>query len=246
MLLKDKTAVITGCLKGIGRTTMRSFAKNGANIWAFSEKQTEEFEEDIAELSEKYNVLITPVYVDLFETEEIKKAIRTIHQSKRNVDILVNIAGITSNALLNMTTMENMKRVFELNFFSQIFVTQNISKIMMKQKSGSIINISSVSAIDGNRGQVAYSASKAALIGATKTLSSELSEYGIRVNAIAPGVIETSMTAELDKDDFQILVNKTNLGRAGKPDEVANVLLFLASDLSSYITGQVIRVDGGM
>lgn len=246
MLLKGKTAVITGCLKGIGRKTLELFAQNGADVWACSEKKTDEFEAYIGELSTKYNVSINPLYIDFFETEQIKQAMKVVLQSKRNVDILVNIAGITQNSLFSMTTMDSMKKVFEINFFSQMAVTQYITKIMMKQRSGSIINISSVSAIDGNRGQVAYSAAKAALIGATKTLSLELGDYGIRVNAIAPGVIDTEMTASLASGDYQKLVDKTSLNRAGKPDEVGNVLMFLASDLSSYVTGQIMRIDGGM
>jgi len=246
MLLAGKTAVITGCLRGIGRTTLEVFARNGANVWACTEKMTEEFQSFIADLSAKHHVFITPVCIDLFNEEQIKTAMKTILQSKEKVDILVNIAGITSNSLFHMTTMENMKRVFDINFFSQMLITQYMAKIMLKHKHGSIINISSVSAIDGNRGQVAYSASKAALIGATKTLAAEWSEFGIRVNAIAPGIIATDMTASLEEDDYRKLVAKTSIGRAGESEEVANVLLFLASDISSYITGQVIRVDGGM
>ncbi len=145
-----------------------------------------------------------------------------------------------------MTTMASMRRVFEINFFSQMLVSQYVSKLMVRQKSGTIINVSSITAIDGNVGQTSYSASKAALIGATKTLASELAEYNIRVNAIAPGIIQTDMTAAIPAQTFEKLCSRIPMGRAGLPSEVAGVMLFLASDLSSYVTGQVLRIDGGI
>jgi 3-oxoacyl-[acyl-carrier protein] reductase len=145
-----------------------------------------------------------------------------------------------------MTTMEQMKKVFEVNFFSQMLLTQYITKIMMRNKAGSVINISSISAIDGNPGQLAYTASKAAIIGATKTLSAELAGYGIRVNAIAPGVIDTEMTKKMPPEVLKRLMAKSDLKHLGLPSEVAGVILFLASDMSSYVTGQVLRVDGGI
>ncbi len=246
MLLKDKNVVITGCLKGIGKKTVEVFAQNGANIWACCEAKSEEFEVDITNLSNKYNVTIIPVYFNLLDSEEIKKAMKMIINAKKKIDILVNIAGVTYSALYHMTTIDKMKQVFEIDFFSQMIVTQYITKVMIKYKTGSVINISSVSAIDGNRGQVAYSAAKAAFIGATKTLAIELADHGIRVNAIAPGVIQTEMTETIPEENYQGLIGKTSMKRGGLPLEVANVLLFLASDLSSYVTGQVIRVDGGM
>jgi 3-oxoacyl-[acyl-carrier protein] reductase len=246
MLLKDKNAVITGCLRGIGKTTMEVFARNGANIWACCQAPDPEFEGHISSLQKECEVSIIPVYFDLSDSDQIKNGMRTILSSKKKIDILVNNAGITHNALFHMTTMENMKHVFEIDFFSQLLITQYITKVMARQKSGSVITISSISGIDGNPGQVVYSAAKAALIGVTKTLSAELAEFNIRVNAIAPGIINTNMTAEMPKDKYDKLVNQNSLNRAGTPEEVANTLLFLASDMSSYITGQVIRVDGGI
>lgn len=246
MLLAGKHAVITGCLRGIGKTTMEVFAQNGANIWACCEAENTEFENYISDLSKKHNVSITPVYFDLADPEAIKSAMKKIISAKTNIDILVNIAGMTHNALFHMTSIDKMKQVFEIDFFSQMLVTQYITKVMVKQKSGSVINISSVTGMDGNRGQVAYGAAKAAFIGATKTLAIELGEHGIRVNAIAPGVVQTDMTSTLPDDEYQRLVARVSMKRGGLPQEVANVLLYLASDLSSYVTGQVMRVDGGM
>lgn len=246
MILKGKNVVITGCLKGIGRGTMDVFAKNGANIWACAQTKDPEFEAHVAKLANENNVTITPVYFDLADQEQIKEGMKTIVFSKQKVDVLINIAGLTYNALFQMTSMEKMKYVFEIDFFSQILVTQYIAKLMMRQKSGNVINVSSVAGIDGNPGQIAYSSCKAALIGATKTLAAELAEHNIRVNAVAPGVIKTSMTSDLPQDVMTRLMKKSALNKPGMPDEVANVLLFLASDMSSYMTGQVIRIDGGM
>lgn len=246
MLLKGKNAVITGCLKGIGRSTMDLFAANGANIWACCQHEDAEFESHVRELAAENNVRITPLYFDLLDPEQVKSAAHAIRDAKVPVDVLVNIAGMTHDALFHMTTMEQMKKVFEVNFFSQMLLTQYITKYMLRQKSGSVINISSISAIDGNPGQLSYSASKAAIIGATKTLSAELAGSGIRVNAIAPGVIKTEMTEKMPPQVLAGLMVKSDLKHMGLPGEVSGVILFLASDLSSYITGQIIRVDGGI
>jgi 3-oxoacyl-[acyl-carrier protein] reductase len=246
MLLKGKNVVITGCLKGIGRATMDVFAQNGAKIWACCQMPTAEFESHVKELAEANGVWITPIYFDLSDYEQIKAGVRQIIAAKQPVDVLVNIAGITHNALFHMTTIEKMKEIFEIDFFSQMLVSQQLTRLMVRQKSGSVINIVSVAGLDGNPGQIAYSAAKAALIGATKTLAGELGGYGIRVNAVAPGVIQTDMTAALPKEKLAELLSGSKLRRPGLPEEVARTLLFLASDQSAYITGQVIRVDGGM
>jgi len=247
MLLKDKSIIVTGCYQGIGKSTLTRFAEQGADIWAFTEKVDEKFQEFVFDLKQRFQVEIQILEVNLFEEQQIKGAFKKIIQSKKPVHGLVNIAGMTHNALFTMTTISDMKKLFDLNFFAQMLMLQYTTKIMQKYKvAGSIVNISSVSALDGNRGQVAYSASKAALIGATKTLADELGEQNIRVNAIAPGVIDSSMTAALEDSDYNKLVEKTSMNRAGITSEVADVLMFLLSDMSSYITGQVIRVDGGM
>jgi 3-oxoacyl-[acyl-carrier protein] reductase len=246
LLVQGKNAVITGCLKGIGRSTLDLFARNGANVWACCQYETPEFRAYTKELAAANNVWITPLYFDFLDPEQIKTAAHAIRDTKQPVDILVNIAGMTQDALFHMTTMDQMKKVFEVNFFSQMLLTQYITRNMVRHKSGSVINISSISAIDGNPGQLSYTASKAAIIGATKTLSAELAASGIRVNAIAPGVIKTDMTEKMPGETMAQLMAKSDLKRMGSPEEVAEVILFLASDLSSYITGQVIRVDGGI
>lgn len=245
-IMRNKNVVITGCLKGIGRVTMETMARNGANIWACAQYQDAGFERDIANLAQEYDIWIIPVYFDLCESDQIRQAAKLIMSSKKPIDALVNIAGVTYNSLFHMTSIDSMKKVFEINFFSQMMFTQYISKVMLKQKSGSIVSIASFVGLDGNRGQIAYSASKAAVIGATKTLAAELSESGIRVNAVAPGVIDTDMTADLPQQALEDLMAGSLIRRKGYPEEVANAVLFLASDLSSFITGQILRVDGGI
>ncbi|MEQ9859865.1 SDR family oxidoreductase [Pectobacterium cacticida] len=246
MLLAGKNAVITGCLQGIGRATLETFASEGANVFACCQTDDAEFNKYAVELSQKYSVDIIPVHFDLLDEEAIKKGAGVIQKSKRPIDVLVNVAGVTLDAFFHMITMEKMKKTFAINFFSQMFFTQYITKLMLRQKKGSVINVSSISALDGNPGQLSYASSKAALIAATKTLSAELAPQGIRVNSVAPGVIQTSMTANLPQEALDRQMARCELKRLGLPEEVAKAILYLASDASSYITGQVVRIDGGM
>lgn len=245
-MLKGKTAVITGCLQGIGQETMRVFAENGCNIFACAYKKSDEFETEVRELQEKYGVDILPVYFDMFDNDSIKMAAREIQKAKRPIDILVNIAGITRDAIFQMVTMEQMQETFQVNFFSQILLSQYIVKLMLRNGKGSVIFTSSITGMDGNTGQLSYGASKAAIIAAMKTMSEELGPKGIRVNAIAPGVIKTPMTEVLDEKVIEEKLKDSKLHRMGTSEEVSNLILYLASDLSDYVTGQIIRVDGGI
>lgn len=245
-MLQGKTAVITGCLQGIGRKTMQVFAEHGCNIFACAYKQSTEFEEEIAELQEKYKVEIVPVYFDMSNNDSIKMVAKEIQKAKKPVDILVNIAGITRDAYFQMVTTEQMQETFQVNFFSQILFSQYIAKLMLRTGKGSIIFTSSITGMDGNEGQLSYGASKAAIMSAMKTMSRELGPKGIRVNAIAPGVIKTPMTEGLKEEVILEKLKKSKLHRMGTAGEVANLILFLASDMSAYITGQTIRVDGGI
>jgi 3-oxoacyl-[acyl-carrier protein] reductase len=246
MLLQGKTALITGCLKGIGYEAMHLFSKNGAAVIACCQHTDPMFADSIGKLTRETGAPITPYYFDLSNPDEIKSAMRQIVNAKHRVDILLNIAGMTQDSLFQMTSRESMSRVFEINFFAQMLISQYVSKLMMRQRSGSIVYVSSITAVDGNAGQISYSASKASLIGATKTLATELAEHNIRVNAIAPGIIQTDMTAAIPSESLQKLCSRIPMGRQGLPSEVAGVMLFLASDLSSYVTGQVLRIDGGI
>ena len=246
MILKNKNAIITGCIQGIGKATLEEFAKNGANIWACALEYNEDFEAYCQKLSDENNIWVKPVYFNLLNQDEIKVGLKKIASDKLPIDILVNIAGMTKDAITHMVTMDQMKLIFEINFFSQIYLTQFVTKLMIRQGYGSVVNTSSISAIDGSYGQLSYSSSKAALIGATKTLSKEMASKGVRVNAIAPGVISTDMNKIVPDSIIQDNIKKMKIKRLGKAGEVAKTILFLASDLSNYITGQIIRIDGGI
>ena len=247
LLLKNKNTVITGCNRGIGKEIVRVFAENGANIWACVREESGTFSKYINNLEQKHSVSINPVYFDLSDEEQIKTGVKTIKETKEPVDILVNNAGAIFTALFQMTSMKKLKEMFEINYFSQMLLTQYISRIMMRQKSGSIINISSSAALEGNEGRTAYASAKAAMITSTKVLAKELAPYNIRVNAVAPGLTQTEMmVSSTPEDALKETLNRICMQRVGQPIEIANAVLFLASDLSSYMTSQVLRVDGGM
>ena len=247
LLLKNKNTVITGCNRGIGKEIVRVFAENGANIWACVREESGTFSKYINNLEQKHSVSINPVYFDLSDEEQIKTGVKTIKETKEPVDILVNNAGVIFTALFQMTSMQKLKEMFEINYFSQMLLTQYISRIMMRQKSGSIINISSSAALEGNEGRTGYASAKAAMITSTKVLAKELAPYNIRVNAVAPGLTQTEMMeSSTPEDALKETLNRICMKRVGQPEEIANSVLFLASDLSSYMTSQVLRVDGGM
>ncbi|GAB2853554.1 3-oxoacyl-[acyl-carrier-protein] reductase [Pseudoduganella ginsengisoli] len=245
MLLKNKTAIVTGSSRGIGKEILRVFAENGANLFACARKETEEFTRDLAELAERTGVAITPVYFDLTDSEQVKAGVRTIISTKQKVDVLVNNAGVATGSFFQMASLPDMKNVFEVNFFSQLLFSQGISRYMARSKAGSIINIASTAGLVGDAGMTSYGSSKAALMFATKTMATELGESGIRANAIAPNVTRTDMYDQMEEKARDKLIASTALKRPAEPVEIANVALFLASDLSSYVTGQVLRVDGG-
>ena len=246
-MVSGKNIVVTGCLQGIGKETLRVLAEHGANVFACAYKQTEEFEQFCLELSEKNSVSIWPVYFDMMDNNSIKEAAKTIQSQKVEIHGLINIAGINKDAFFNMVTYQDMVDTFQVNFFSQIIFSQYIVKLMQRKKTaGSIAFTSSITAFDGNEAQMSYGASKAALIGAMKTMALELGKTGIRVNAVAPGVIKTPMTEALDQSVIDKKVKTMDMPRMGTAEEVANTFMFLMSDLSSHISGQTIRIDGGI
>jgi len=247
MLLAGKNAIITGCARGIGRQMLIAFAENGANVWACCRTITQEFAEFTTHLASDNGVTITPLAFDITDAAKMKEAVKTIQAAKVSVDVLVNNAGITYNALFQMTSMEKMREVFEVNFFAQVAFTQYIVRLMTRQKSGSVIHIASSAAIDANPGRSAYGASKAAVICMTRAMAHELAEHNIRANAIAPGITDTDMVeASMSPETIAATVAQTRLKRMGMPSDIADAAVFLASDLSSYVTGEVLRVDGGL
>jgi 3-oxoacyl-[acyl-carrier protein] reductase len=244
--LTGKTALITGCNRGIGKAMAEKFVSEGANLICAIRKENPAFKEETNKWSSQFGVNIDFIYFDLIDEESIKAAFKDLQKEKRVIDILVNNAGIPAGGFLLMTSLAKVKEVMQVNFFSQILVTQLVAKMMMKQKHGAIVNMSSVTALDNQGGWTAYGSSKGAMISFTRTAARELASFGIRVNAVAPGLIDTQMGGEMDEKYQADMINRADLGRKGTPEEVANLVCFLASDEASYITGQIIRIDGGM
>ena len=247
MLLDNKTAVLTGSNRGIGKKILEVFSMSEAKVFACVRENNDSFKSYVDQLEKKTKNQIITIKLDLSNEEEIKNAANEIVSSKIPIDILINNAGIIHNSIFQMTSINKFKEIFDINFFSQALFTQYILKSMVKNKKGSIVNISSTSGIDGNAGRSAYSASKAALISQSKALSRELGIHNIRVNTIAPGLTNTDMMKNnTTKNVIENVLKDVSLKRLADPEEIANAVLLLSSDLSSYITGQTIRVDGGM
>ena len=245
--LKNKIAVITGASKGIGFSLVEEFSKNNCNIWACARTKTNEFIDYCKKLEDQNNIFVRPIFFDLNDYNEIKSSIDYINKNSDKIDHLINNAGVLNNSLFQMTEIENFKTVFEVNFFSQIYLSQLIIKKMIKQKRGNIINISSTSSQDNDFGRSAYSSSKAALNSISKVMSKELSRFNIKVNVIAPGLVDTNLMRDnTEKKYLDDTVSKLNVKRIASPEEISKLALYLASDDSSYISGEIIRIDGGM
>lgn len=246
-MLEGKNVIITGCLQGIGKETMVVFAQNRANIIACAYRQDEEFACFCDQLAKENDIEIVPIYFDMNDNEAVKSAAKQIVSWKKEIHALVNIAGMNRDAYFSMLSYQDLYDTFQVNFFAQILFTQYIARWMQRKKTkGSIVFTSSITAMVGTEGQVAYGASKAALIGAMRSMAIELGKDGIRVNAVAPGVIHSPMTQQLDDALICERMLKMDMPRLGNADEVSNLYMFLVSDLACHITGQVIRVDGGM
>ncbi len=244
-LLIDKTAVITGASRGIGRGIAVAFAENGCNIaftYKSSSKEAKELEKELTGL----NVKSKAYRSDASSLEDSNQLVESVVKDFNSIDILVNNAGITKDNLLMRMSEEDFDNVIKTNLKSVFNMSSAIQRLFIKQRKGSIINIGSIVGLKGNPGQSNYAASKAGIIGFTKSLALELGSRNIRANVIAPGFIETEMTENLSENIIENWKNNIPLKRIGKPEDVANACIFLASDLSDYITGQVIQVDGGM
>lgn len=242
-LLEGKTAIVTGGTRGIGRGIVRLFAEEGANVVFTARKPAfEDIEKEAASLGVRAKGFVSDASI-LSQAEEL---IANTVKEFGGVDVLVNNAGITQDALLMRMTEEQWDTVLRVNLKSVFNMTQAVQRIMLKQKHGSIVNISSVVGISGNAGQANYAAAKAGMIGFSKSIAKELGARNIRTNVVAPGFIETDMTEQLPEDIRKAWTEQIPLKRAGTPLDVARAVLFLASDLSSYVNGQVLKVCGGM
>lgn len=241
----NKVALITGATRGIGKQIALTLSKEGYSIVLNYRKETEELNSLIKEI-ESNDVECLAVKGDVSIFDDCKNLAISAIEKFGKIDVLVNNAGITKDTLLARMTKEDFEQVIDVNLVGTFNVTKNVISYMMKARFGRIINISSVVGVSGNAGQTNYSASKAGIIGFTKSLAKEVSSRNILVNAVAPGFIESDMTNALKDEVKEEIAKNIPLKRIGKPEDVSNVVKFLASDDSSYITGQVINVDGGM
>ena len=244
-MLKGKNAVITGGSRGIGKAIALEFAKNGADIAIIATGESKASDETLKEL-ESFGITARMYYCDVRDAEQVESAVQEIIADFGSIDILVNNAGITKDNLLPSLGIMDIDNVIDVNLKGCMFVTRSFIRNFVRHRKGSIINISSVVGLMGNKGQTNYAASKAGIVGFTKSVAKEYGRKNIRCNAIAPGYITTDMTAALSETQTEEIKSEIPMGKLGSPEDVARLALFLGSEMSSYITGEVIKVDGGM
>ena len=244
-LLEGKNAIITGASRGIGKGIAEVFAQHGANV-AFTYSSSAEAANQLEKELQELGIKAKGYKSDAADFKQAEELIKNVLEDFGSIDVLVNNAGITKDNLLMRMSEEDFDKVIEVNLKSVFNMTKAVQRTMLKQRRGSIINMSSVVGVKGNAGQSNYAASKAGMIGFSKSMALELGSRNIRTNVIAPGFIETEMTGKLDEKVVEGWREAIPLKRGGTPEDIANTCVFLASDLSAYITGQVINVDGGM
>lgn len=244
-MLRGKTALITGANRGIGKEIMAEFARNGADIIAHARCGTPEFLSMLERLSSEHNITISPLFFDMRDVEAMKVAVRSLVSSKTPINVLVNSAGVSYFGLFQMTSINKIRDVFDVNFFAQLELTQLLLRPLMRQRNACIINMGSVMGLDLPQGGSAYGLSKAAFMAFTKVLAAECGPFGLRVNAIAPGLIRTEMAHEMGDKAEDVMTEQCAIKRLGTPKEIAMTAAFLASECASYVNGQILRVDGG-
>ncbi len=237
-MLSGKIAVVTGATRGIGKEIVYQYADSNAVVYAIGRDK-----KSLAEI-DCYAENIHSLELDITQLDSVKKVLMDIYKKENKIDILVNNAGVMNDALLGMISEDMIQEMFNVNVFSVIQMTQLVSRFMKRQKNGCIINIASIVGIEGNAGQSVYSATKGAVISFTKSAAKELASDGIRVNAIAPGIIDTSLLDNVPEEKMKQRLSAVCMGRIGQPGDIAKAALFLAGSMSEYISGQVIRVDG--
>ena len=240
-MLKGKTALITGANGGIGKSIVNLFLKNNANVICLVRKSDQQFNKFTKQLSKN----VTIIESDLTDENNLKTQVEKAFFKNRKLDILVNNAGIASGSIIEMTSQKNLKEIFDVNFFSQIRLTQLVLKYLKNSKKSSIINIGSISAKMADRGTLAYGCSKIALMHATKIMANEFSNYKIRVNGICPNATNTKMLKKMDPKSKDLLISRSFMKKVCEPIDVANLILDLSSKNSEYINGQIIFIDGG-
>ena len=245
MLLLNKKALVTGSSRGIGLGIVEMFIKNGCEVWGLCSKPSSA-KDELEKLASENNTKFHEICADVGDAEQVTSVVKAALTEAGGFDVLVNNAGITRDGLSFRMKLDDWNDVLRVNLTSSFLICQIVSNDMIRRKSGSIINMSSIVGLHGQGGQVNYAASKGGLIAYSKALSKEVGSRGVRVNCIAPGFIETDMTAVLKPELQQAMIDSVPLKRAGTTEDVAGAALFLASDLSKYITGQVIGVDGGL
>ena len=240
-----KRVLITGSNRGIVKKLVEQFAQNGFNIVACARKKDDSFDDYLKDIVRMYNIDVTTSYFDMEDEQCIKRELKSVINKVKTVDVLINNAGYGQNALFPMISSNELKKEMQINYISPIIISQIVSRVMIRNGGGSIINIASVSGIRNEQGRLAYGSSKAALIFATKTMSLELAPNNVRVNSVSPGFIDTDMWNNRSEQIYKKVLSETPLGRQGNTKDVADLVYYLASDAASYITGQNIVVDGG-